>query len=1073
MVLATMNDVQWSEIELPIGGHDEGVDKRILPPGKFVSVINGDYVKPGTIRKRPGIRRRVSSFANDFPKGDRLARWRNQIFVFDPEDSVAVHQINEINGDYPQLPPGGMPPIPTATVRATTVNNDLTRDVFADVAVTTNGFLVYGILGRPGSGGGKAGASVRVVEVSSGSVVLEEQILLGNNNAGYVRAAASGDMVLVTWSGSIVAVNNEIRGIIVDCTTEVPTLIGAGTIPKTAEVLVSDVSDGWLAHDSVGLTVTTSRWALVYRQAGTDDLKLVQVTYSGGFSFASTTVDTADVTHLSVIVAADGQDIVVSWARLLVGPAGVRIFRYAVFDEATLATVLAKTIWHSTTLTTVLATAIGKFQNGSTDDYTLFASYTRGGSVSPPDSTPITAWCQATRSGMSGTPRQKRRIYITGKPWVQGNRQHIWTATEHGVATTGGKSYTQVLISVPNYPERMYRASELPGATIETTGFPQAAAPPFIQSTGLQLCQPASYALIDGTYHTCQHVIYVPLEVRVGPVDCQVRYDHLGRYSNVEFGGSTYCTGGVVTEWDGAKLREVGTVHASILFGLVSALGGSFADTGNYSYLVVYEYIDAQTQRHRFLKSNVLTVNVANATDKVELRFEPLTLTRAQRYGAQNAEELGKVYMTIYRAREATGNLFQRLFQYSETPTALVNDPTSLNYLTYTDTGEDNVDNEVLFTESGEFQNDMPYGGATAICVHKDRLWLAGGMDPEIVWYSKPRVDGLPAEFSLAFTFRIPGEEVVALGSLEGALIVFCSRGIYAIDGDGPDVTGQGRPFDVPRKINADSACIGPRAVIEIPQGLIFQTRNGLYLIDRKQNINYIGEPIKDTMLLYPIVRGVANESRRGEVMFALNDSAGTAGTVAVYNYLQGMWSLWNHKKRDSDGILNDPTPWSDISAWLDREVVYLAQNGCLYEQQAAANVHSDDLLFYGLDVETGWISFGRLQGYKMVRKAGVLLERFGAHGLTLGLKYSYQETGGSTLVWPEVRITDIGAVEWLRVTVPRKKTPAIRLRLTETSPQALEIGQDMDTPGFAIDGFAFQIGMIPGLNRLPASQSG
>jgi hypothetical protein len=1079
-------DVQWTEIQLPILGMNEGLDDRILPPGEFVSVVNGEYSKAGTIRKRPGISRRCSSAGNDSPEGYRIVRHGNQLAVIDITETFAIRQFNQNQQAYPELAGAGQAPIPTATVRQREVENDLTTDTVVDVAGTTNGYVVYGMISCDTTSTQQC--RVRVVEAASGAVVYSDRVV-PTRNVRHVRAAANGELVLVTFSGDGTT-DTGIEGVVVDCSfanDDQIVVIGASSNPTTTVDLATDVDQSatWFGHDSAKLG-TANDWVVAYRRNAPVSVRLMKVTLTGSTlstSFQDVYLGGFPI-MISVAIANNDQDIVTNWFDL--DAAGTGTLKYGVNNGTTLGTVLFPIVWENLTTVTPLATTIGRYQAGSVDDFVLFASHTE--LYSPPNSkwTPITRTASASRAGIVSPIQIKRRYCISSKPWSIGDSQHAWVlvSDDNGLVEFEGPDdqhiYSHVLLSFQNNPDETYGGilTNTWRPSVETSGFPDIAAGPGAATQAFVVGHqhlPQSHAIVNGIYYTVQHRTYVINEPRIGPIEYQVRYNHLGRYSNAEFGGDTYCTGGVVTEWDGTRLYEVGAVMAPEITVRLDTTGGTWAgDAGQYQYTAVYEFVDGLGNMHRSLIAPPKTITVG-ATDKVLITLEPLTLTRLQRNASVG--EFPRIFVSIYRTTLAPGGgseIFQRLLRYDQMPINLVNNPGSPTVLTFTDTGFDNTTNVPLYTTSGEIENDTVFGGATTLCVHKDRLWFGGGIDPEVIWYSKPRTDGLPAEFSIGQTIRIPGEEVIALGSLDEVLIVFCTKGIYRIGGEGPSAAGTGEAFGIPSILDQYTRCSGPRSVVSCPIGLLFQSELGICLLDHKQVINYIGENVEDTFNLYPFVKGAITDAARGEVLFALSDIDETAGTVLVYNYLSNLWSTWNHIRNSETNQSGLIKPWADISLWSGHEIAYLDFDGNLYEQQEAAQVFSDNLFFYPLDVETGWLSFSRLMGFKKLRKIGFLLERFNAHGMKIGFKFAYNETETNSKTWLSSEITNIGSVEWLRMTVPRQKSASIKIRITEQQAAAiLEVGQFADTKGFAIQGIAFELGILAGLQKQPALNTG
>jgi hypothetical protein len=96
-------------------------------------------------------------------------------------------------------------------------------------------------------------------------------------------------------------------------------------------------------------------------------------------------------------------------------------------------------------------------------------------------------------------------------------------------------------------------------------------------------------------------------------------------------------------------------------------------------------------------------------------------------------------------------------------------------------------------------------------------------------------------EFSDALYLQV-GVNVTALAELDDKLIAFGDNSTYVISGDGPEPTGANNSFSAPFKVSADVGCSRPDTITTIPQGLMFVSQKGIFLLDRgmmpDQNIN-------------------------------------------------------------------------------------------------------------------------------------------------------------------------------------------------------------------------------------------
>ena len=79
---------------------------------------------------------------------------------------------------------------------------------------------------------------------------------------------------------------------------------------------------------------------------------------------------------------------------------------------------------------------------------------------------------------------------------------------------------------------------------------------------------------------------------------------------------------------------------------------------------------------------------------------------------------------------------------------------------------------------------------------------------------------------------------------MDGRLVVFKRAVIQAITGAGPNDLGQGA-FNPPQ---AASTAIGtsiPGSVVAMPDGIMFQSSKGIWLLDRGLGLTYVGAPVE------------------------------------------------------------------------------------------------------------------------------------------------------------------------------------------------------------------------------------
>lgn len=229
-----------------------------------------------------------------------------------------------------------------------------------------------------------------------------------------------------------------------------------------------------------------------------------------------------------------------------------------------------------------------------------------------------------------------------------------------------------------------------------------------------------------------------------------------------------------------------------------------------------------------------------------------------------------------------------------------------------------------VYTEGGELAAD-PFPNFTHTVATATRLWALSAEDRGQVYYSKLFQELTSPEFNAALVVSLGDERLLtAIGRIDDKVIVFERDRITAIYGPGPDNTGRtGRQggFEIDH-ITSDVGCDDQSSVVEVPNGLMFLSRRGFYILDRSLRLTYIGGPAHDiTRNTRVITANIVPEF--AEVRFHLEVKSGesqvqqtgpapnpdynerparpkygntlpTLGCV-VYNYELGRWTVFSN----------------------------------------------------------------------------------------------------------------------------------------------------------------------------------
>lgn len=222
---------------------------------------------------------------------------------------------------------------------------------------------------------------------------------------------------------------------------------------------------------------------------------------------------------------------------------------------------------------------------------------------------------------------------------------------------------------------------------------------------------------------------------------------------------------------------------------------------------------------------------------------------------------------------------------------------------------------------------------------------------------------GEPVLFSDTLQFSVEEEagDITAFGAIDGVLMVFCERRVYAVSGQGPDNTGAGGSFAVQR-VTTDVGCSDAGSVVETPKGLMFKSAKGLYIISRSFDTEYIGWPVEilnDQSIVSAEVIPDTN------VVVFLTSS----GDSIAYDYFYDKWSTFTgHAGLDA------------ITVGADYH--YLRSNGEVYTRSASAYLDAGS--WYALRIRTAPIRLDSVQDYMRVRRVNLLGEYLSSHRLQM-----------------------------------------------------------------------------------------
>lgn len=518
-------------------------------------------------------------------------------------------------------------------------------------------------------------------------------------------------------------------------------------------------------------------------------------------------------------------------------------------------------------------------------------------------------------------------------------------------------------------------------------------------------------------------------------------------YQEQVLGKNLYVTGGVLLNYDGSTIVEDGFhVYPEGIGPVNQAISGGLVSDGQRQYSAVYMWTDNKGQLHRSAPSIPLTFtnNLGGSTQQNTITVPTLRLTSKQ-----------NVVIELYRT-EALGTTF---YKVTSTSVPIYNNKLvdSLNIVDgLSDTAI--LSNELLYT-TGTVLDNIAAPAATTIAQYRNRIFLAGLEDQNKVAYSKLLTEGTPAEFNDALFIRVDDQNggITAISTLDDKFIIFKESSIYVIAGDGPNNLGQQSDFTQPEAVASDVGCISPDSIVNTPNGVMFQSQKGIFLLDRGLTVRYIGADVE--RYNSETITSAQVAPNTNQIRFT------TANNIClVYDYFVNRWVIFtNHGALDAN--VN-----TAIYTYLNNK------EGRVWIE--TPNAYSDAGEQILMQFETGWVSFAGLQGFQRVYRMLCLGDLYSQHKLKISCAYDFAKSYLHDIIVDSSEFTSLSAygdvspygedaayggllndnnVYQLRVDFKKQKCQSIKIKIQEL--QNSPIGR-----GLSLSGFNFEVGAKRGL---------
>lgn len=448
--------------------------------------------------------------------------------------------------------------------------------------------------------------------------------------------------------------------------------------------------------------------------------------------------------------------------------------------------------------------------------------------------------------------------------------------------------------------------------------------------------------------------------------------------ADTEIANNLHITGGMFWMYDGVKPVEHSFhIWPEDILATWAATGGSIVakpdgitNTDAYYYQVAYEWTDAQGNLHRSAPSIPIFVTTTGSGSAGSVVLKIPTLRLTSKTGAN------KVRLVIYRWSVA-----QELpYQITSVSSPTLND-TTVDSVTYTDTLADAsiLGNQILYTFGGIVEN-IAAPALIDVALFKTRMIGINAEDQNQIWFSKQVPEGnVPVEFNDGFTIYCPptmGSQgstgpCTTVAAMDDKAIIFKRNAMYYVAGDGPDNLGNNNDFTTPQFITSAVGCTNKQSIVFIPQGIMFQSDKGIWLLTRGLATEYIGAPVEiyndATVLSAVCVPGTT------QVRFTLDN-----GITLMYDYYYQKWGFFTF----SAGI-------KGVSATLFENLhTFIDSNGRVYQETPDSYLDGTHPVL--ISFKSGWINLSGLQGYERLYWLLLLANWKSPHTLQMSVAYDF-----------------------------------------------------------------------------------
>lgn len=541
----------------------------------------------------------------------------------------------------------------------------------------------------------------------------------------------------------------------------------------------------------------------------------------------------------------------------------------------------------------------------------------------------------------------------------------------------------------------------------------------------------------------------------------------------VESASNLHITGGYLSQYDGYLPVE----HNFFLFpdsveATWSATGGSIVakpdgatNTNAYYVMFTYEWTDNQGLPYRSAPSIPVAITTSGSGSSGSITYNVPTLRLTGKIA-------NKVKLVGYRWSVAN----QTYFQTTSITHPILND-LSVDYITVTDIAADAsiIGNSILYTTGGVVP-DFNAPATNLVTEFDNRVWTISAENPNVAFVSKQILQGTPAEFSSQFSIYVSPMTgttkslgpVTSWFPMDDKLIFFFRDAMCYINGVGPDALGTTSVgcslgnYSQPTYIPSTVGCTNPDSIALIPEGLMFQSDKGIWLLDHALGTSYVGAAV-EAFNQYSVNSAQAIPGTN-YVLFTLTGT----DQFLMYDYFYKQWGTFAGVSGISSCI------WNDLHTVLD-------QYGNISQQTPGKYLDFNNPVL--MSFTSGWINLASIQGYQRVYDFLLLMNYLSPHYLNCQIAYEYNSSVRDQVIIRPSNFNPLdasaygdptpfgspGGLEQWRIHAKRQLCQSFQLSINEVWDYTLA---PVAGAGFTMSGLTANIGVKKGTRPISGSSA-